>query len=77
MMKRIIYVLIAVFTLVACSEDTTEYIQQRDEIDQANQAKQSEIDQQKRELEEKKKQAEIKIFTLKKANFKWWLLLLI
>ena len=58
MMKRLLYVIIAAFVLAACSEDTTEYVQRRDAIDQTNQANQDEINQKQKELEAKKKAAE-------------------
>ncbi len=57
-MKKLIYILFALFVLSACSEDTTEYKQRKDELEAANAAKQSEIARQQAELQKKKEEAE-------------------
>jgi len=57
-MKKILYIFCLIFVLSACSEDTTEYLQQKEDVEKANQQKQQEIDEQKRLLEEKEKEAE-------------------
>lgn len=57
-MKKVLYILLAVFVLSACSEDTTEYKQRKDELEQANQEAQRKIDQEKNELEKKKQEQE-------------------
>lgn len=58
-MKKVLYILIAVFTLSACSEDISEYSSQADELKNSNAQKQKEIDEKKKQLEEEKRQAEI------------------
>jgi hypothetical protein len=58
MMKKLTYILFALFVLSACSEDTTEYKQRKEELENANAAKQSEIARQQEELRKKKEEAE-------------------
>lgn len=57
-MKKILYILFALFVLSACSEDTTEYLQQKEEIEKANAEKQKQIDEENRKNAEKKKELE-------------------
>lgn len=57
-MKKLTYILFALFVLSACSEDTTEYKQRKEELENANAAKQSEIARQQEELRKKKEEAE-------------------
>ena len=57
-MKKILYILFALLVLSACSEDTTEYLQQKEEIEKANAEKQKLIDEENRKNAEKKKELE-------------------
>ncbi len=56
-MKRIIFIACVFLAFVACSEDPTEYFNQKGKIEQANADKQAEIDEQKQLLSEKEKEA--------------------
>ena len=51
-MKKILYILFALLVLSACSEDTTEYLQQKEEIEKANAEKKKELERLKQRLEE-------------------------
>lgn len=57
-MKKAIYIFFALSVLLACSEDTTEYLQQKEDITNANAEKQKQIDEEKRKNEEKQKELE-------------------
>jgi hypothetical protein len=57
-MKNIIYILIVIFALAACSEDASEYIAQANELKKANEAKEKEVQAAKNILEEQKKESE-------------------
>ena len=53
-MKKFVYILFALFVLSACSEDTSEYKQQRDALEQNNQALQTQIAKEQEELKREK-----------------------
>lgn len=55
-MKKVVYILFSLLVLLACSEDTTEYLQQKDTLEQANAEKQKQIDEEKRKNAEKQKE---------------------
>jgi predicted nuclease with TOPRIM domain len=57
-MKKFVYILFALFVLSACSEDTSEYKQQRDELEQNNQALQTQIAKEQEELKKRKAEQE-------------------
>lgn len=57
-MKKFLYIVFALFALLACSEDTTEYLQQKDTLEQANADKQKQIDEDKKKNAEKQKELE-------------------
>lgn len=57
-MKKVVYILFSLFVLLACSEDTTEYLQQKDALEQANAEKQKQIDEEKKKNAEKQKELE-------------------
>ena len=57
-MKKVVYILFSLLVLLACSEDTTEYLQQKDTLEQANAEKQKQIDEEKRKNAEKQKELE-------------------
>ena len=57
-MKKVLYILFAIFLLSACSEDTSEYKQRRDELAEANADEKKKIEEARRKNEEKKRQLE-------------------
>lgn len=57
-MKKFVYILLALFVLSACSEDTSEYKQQRDALEQNNQALQTQIAKEQEELKKRKAEQE-------------------
>ena len=57
-MKKFVYILFALFVLSACSEDTSEYKQQRDALEQNNQALQTQIAKEQEELKKRKAEQE-------------------
>ena len=58
MKKVVYYILFALLVLSACSKDTTEYMQQKDALEQANAEKQKQIDEEKRKNAEKQQELE-------------------
>ncbi len=56
-MKKITFIVCVVFAFVACSEDPTEYFNKKQDLEDANKAKQNEINEQKRLLNEKENEA--------------------
>ena len=57
-MKKFLYIVFALFALLACSEDTTEYLQQKDALEQANAEKQKQIEEDKKKNAEKQQELE-------------------
>ena len=57
-MKKYIYIVFVFLALLACSEDTTEYLQQKEALEQANAEKQKQIDEDRKKNAEKQKELE-------------------
>ena len=57
-MKNFIYIVFVLFALLSCSEDTTEFLQQKDALEQANAEKQKQIDEEKKKNAEKQQELE-------------------
>lgn len=57
-MKKYIYIVFVLLVLLACSEDTTEYRQQKEALEQANAEKQKQIDEDRKKNAEKQQELE-------------------
>lgn len=57
-MKKIVYILFAIFALSACSEDLTDFLQQKEQIEKSNEEKREQISDAEKELRKKKAEEE-------------------